>query len=367
MQTSLARGFAISIMTLAMMAGSAHAAGPAEPAAPPPSAPSVGPDRSQLSELENVTINATCFPRHKQGEPAFNNCVAAQIAALKQHPSPDRSSLSAERNQEIEYACANYQTRGIAAYNDCLTQQISAHPQDAQVANEVRDPDLADAVKQISEEKPEAIPVAASTVGGPASVLPKLAGHLEDKVLSAQEFFKKTSPSVYVVLAAPSQSDFRGGGIIQGSAVAVTDHLLLTNCHVVNDRPFIRIFLDRVPTEATLVGADRAGDRCVLRADRTTLVPVSGIRPYEDLAQGEHVFAIGTPIGLQHTLSEGLISGLHHLSLGDTVQTTAPISPGSSGGGLFDDRGNLIGITTLNSGGRLQNLNFAVAASDFWK
>src|SRR5579864_7506892 len=107
MHTSLARGFAVSIVTFLTAAGSALAAG-APPAPAPASAAGSGLDRSQLSVDENVTINTACFPKHKQGESAFNSCVAAQIGALQQHPSPDRSGLSAQRNHEIEYACANY-------------------------------------------------------------------------------------------------------------------------------------------------------------------------------------------------------------------------------------------------------------------
>ena len=66
-----------------------------------------------------------------------------------------------------------------------------------------------------------------------------------------------------------------------------------------------------------------------------------------------------------HTLSEGLISNLRAEGHRNIVQTTAPVSPGSSGGGLFDERGNLIGITTSQITSA-QNLNFAIAASDYW-
>jgi hypothetical protein len=125
MKTFLTRGIAVSILSLSL-AGSALAAGPA-PAAP---AVPVGPipDRAQLSIDENVAINAACFPTRKQGQPAFNRCVQAQLVALRQHPTPDRSALSAERNRDVEYACADYQSRGIAAYNDCLTQEIGGRP-----------------------------------------------------------------------------------------------------------------------------------------------------------------------------------------------------------------------------------------------
>ena len=77
-------------------------------------------------------------------------------------------------------------------------------------------------------------------------------------------------------------------------------------------------------------------------------------------------FQIISFFDLENTLGEGIVSGLRKRRDVDLVQTTAPISPGSSGGGLFDASGNLIGITTflLRDG---QNLNFAIAADTFWK
>jgi serine protease Do len=75
---------------------------------------------------------------------------------------------------------------------------------------------------------------------------------------------------------------------------------------------------------------------------------------------------IGSPSGLESTLGQGIMSGLRTVAGQHLVQTTAPISPGSSGGGLFDGAGNLIGITSFilkNS----QGLNFAVAAEDYFR
>ncbi len=81
---------------------------------------------------------------------------------------------------------------------------------------------------------------------------------------------------------------------------------------------------------------------------------------------GDPVYTVGAPSGLDRTLGDGLISGLRSGEGRHYIQTTAPISPGSSGGGLFDENGNLIGITTLyiEEG---QALNFAIAAEDYWR
>ena len=84
-----------------------------------------------------------------------------------------------------------------------------------------------------------------------------------------------------------------------------------------------------------------------------------------DLKVGERVYTVGAPSGLERTLGEGIISGLRDSSEGQFIQTTALISPGSSGGGLFDRSGNLIGVTTFLLK-EAQAINFAIAAEDFW-
>jgi S1-C subfamily serine protease len=76
---------------------------------------------------------------------------------------------------------------------------------------------------------------------------------------------------------------------------------------------------------------------------------------------GQRVYAIGSPQGLELTLSEGLVSALRQTTNGSIIQTTAPISPGSSGGGLFNANGQLVGIVTFQSRTG-QNLNFALPA-----
>ena len=94
------------------------------------------------------------------------------------------------------------------------------------------------------------------------------------------------------------------------------------------------------------------------------------MRSFDSLEVGEPVYTLGSPVGLELTLANGLISGRREEDGRHFVQTTAPISPGSSGGGLFDARGNLVGVTTLVLAGRErlnQALNFALPADDFWQ
>jgi S1-C subfamily serine protease len=172
-------------------------------------------------------------------------------------------------------------------------------------------------------------------------------------------------PSVYKVEA------LLGDGTSQGSAVAVSATELLTNCHVVEGARKILIHQDKREFVAKLSRSRPSADRCVLTADGAAFTPVRGVRSYSDLKVGESLYTLGAPANLELSLSNGIVSGLRSDDpTGRFVQTTAPISPGSSGGGLFDSRGNLVGITTLVKVDRRrlnQSLNFAIAAEDFWQ
>jgi serine protease Do len=181
----------------------------------------------------------------------------------------------------------------------------------------------------------------------------------------ANAVFETANKSVWTVLAAESQADLeRRKGISQGSAVAVSKEKLLTNCHVVKGRPYIVVQHAKTQVRATVVAGDAGSDRCVLAVAGQTLQPVPGYRTFDSLAIGEQVYTIGSPHGLENTLGQGIISGRREAKGYHLVQTTAQVSPGSSGGGLFDLAGNLIGITTFKVRDS-DGLNFAIAVEDF--
>lgn len=188
--------------------------------------------------------------------------------------------------------------------------------------------------------------------------MPNRARPNETVQMSAVDLFKTVSPSVFVVKGIRA-----GGGSLQGSAVAVSSRILVTNCHVVDGVQRIELSQKGEAYAAILISRNVKADRCVLQADKDlrSFVPV---RSYQDVLVGERVFSIGAPLGLELTLSDGLVSGKRSLADNRLLQTTAPISPGSSGGGLFDAFGNLIGVTTFLLKDS-QNLNFAIAGEDF--
>jgi S1-C subfamily serine protease/predicted TPR repeat methyltransferase len=177
------------------------------------------------------------------------------------------------------------------------------------------------------------------------------------KQLSAQEIFQRVAPSIFVV----EVYDGAGSLLATGSAVAVGPSMVATNKHVVTDADHLVLRRQEQSWTAVVSLVSPSADLCILRADGLQLgTPALVLRGSAALDIGERVYAVGAPRGLELTLSDGLVSGLRRSGDGAVVQITAPISPGSSGGGLFDAFGQLIGITTFSLRGS-QNLNFALS------
>ena len=143
-----------------------------------------------------------------------------------------------------------------------------------------------------------------------------------------------------------------------GSGVVLTeDGYILTNYHVVEggDEFMVRFDAD-TQLRATLFGADPSSDLAILKVNATGLTPID-IGDSSALAVGEWVMALGSPFGLDKTVSVGVVSalfrsttldGVNELTIyANMIQTDAAINPGNSGGALVNKRGELIGINTL--------------------
>ena len=162
---------------------------------------------------------------------------------------------------------------------------------------------------------------------------------------TAGEVYKKNISSVVYVST-------RGG---QGSGVVVGDNEVVTNCHVIDDggpievlQPPVNGVGDPKRSSAKIIAAS-ARDLCLLKTDD---LPVSAAMLGESMSVdvGDPVYAIGNPAAVYGTLSSGIVSQVHpnFVNAGELagveIQTTAAISRGSSGGGLFDRKGRLVGI-----------------------
>jgi S1-C subfamily serine protease len=168
-----------------------------------------------------------------------------------------------------------------------------------------------------------------------------------------------------------SQRTGLGSGVIYSS-----DGYIITNYHVIDGAQRVRVRLANGDTlDAQIVGSDRLNDLAVLKINRTGL-PAINLRPADEPIQvGETVVAIGSPFGLDASVSAGIISALDRelrietspgegvLTIPSVLQTDAAINPGNSGGPLVDRQGRLLGINTaiLTGSGANQGVGFAVS------
>lgn len=194
-----------------------------------------------------------------------------------------------------------------------------------------------------------------------------------DGSLSIQQIAEKNMNSV-VEISTKSKggASIFGGSVKLGSGSGViftANGYIVTNHHVIEDEQASDIFVrlkNGKEYKATLIGSQPKYDIAVIKIDEKDLTPVV-LGDSDKLKEGEVAVAIGNPLGkLGGTVTNGIISALdRELTIdGNTMrllQTNAAINPGNSGGGLFDSRGNLIGIVNAKSSGSgIEGLAFAI-------
>lgn len=177
------------------------------------------------------------------------------------------------------------------------------------------------------------------------------------RAMTAEQVYAKVSPSVWRVTTYDVDNLPMG----QGSGVVVGATEVVTNCHVLAKAKRVAVRREKESLDAKLTLWDVKRDLCQLTVTGLK-APAVALGDASRIVVGQNVFAIGNPKGLDLTMSAGLVSSLRRNDAGQLVliQTSAAISSGSSGGGLFDDEGRLIGLTTLQATGDAQNLNFAI-------
>ncbi|MEJ6013735.1 trypsin-like peptidase domain-containing protein [Corynebacterium sp. H127] len=198
---------------------------------------------------------------------------------------------------------------------------------------------------------------------------------------SVEDVANKVLPTVVSIQVATRNGSSEGSGSIISS-----DGMVLTNNHVVGDAKsngLIEVSLaDGTIHEADLVAGDASTDIAVIKIRNISGLPAINFGNSDDVAVGQEVVAIGSPLGLSATVTSGIVSALNRpvrasgggggeSSLIDAVQTDAAINPGNSGGPLVDMQGNLIGmnsvIATMSEGASGQSgsigLGFAIPAN----
>jgi S1-C subfamily serine protease len=199
---------------------------------------------------------------------------------------------------------------------------------------------------------------------------------------SVADIYRQVEPSVVFVQAnsGRGQLPFPGGGRAASGSGFVVDSQghIVTNDHVVEgaDQFRVRFGEDGEPIDAKLLGKDPSSDLAVLEVDPSKVQ--GGVRPLDlgsssDLSPGDPAIAIGSPFGLEGTVTSGIVSALgrtiqapNGFSISNAVQTDAAINPGNSGGPLLDGQGRVIGVNSqiASESGSNSGVGFAVPVDE---
>jgi putative serine protease PepD len=156
-----------------------------------------------------------------------------------------------------------------------------------------------------------------------------------------------------VVVNGSGQGRFSRSGTGSGIVISQDGHIL-TNNHVVAGAGSVVVhFSSGEQRNAQVVGTDRGNDLALLKVDLPANTPVAPLGDSDQVQVGDTAIAIGSPFGLEATVTQGIISAVHRdwqpqgsTLQRDLIQTDAPINPGNSGGALLNANGEVIGITT---------------------
>jgi S1-C subfamily serine protease len=174
--------------------------------------------------------------------------------------------------------------------------------------------------------------------------------------VSLNQLFNKYRSAVFMVLTSNGEQDYQGTGFfITADGVAVSNYHVFEGTSRGNDliktADGIELQIEKVLSQS------RDDDFIIFKVrlnNRVEFTPIPIAQNNPEI--GEDVFAIGNPLGFEHTLSKGIVSGYRNNK--SLIQTTAEITRGSSGGPLMNMKGEVVGITTAGMGEA--NLNFAV-------
>ena len=199
--------------------------------------------------------------------------------------------------------------------------------------------------------------------------------------LTTEQVADLVSPSVVVITTEQvvySQWSWYGQSQVEsgaGSGVIISsDGYILTCAHVVSGASNITVSIGDKDYPATLVGEDTTSDIAVVKVDATGLTPAT-VGNSDNLKVGESVMAVGNPLGeLGGTVTSGIVSALNRsvsiqgsssVNTMSLIQMDASVSPGNSGGGLFNMNGELVGIVNAKSSDSdAEGLGFAIPVND---
>ena len=255
---------------------------------------------------------------------------------------------------------------GIGWYSSAQAQtQVAATPAPELVVG------LPDFTRLVEQVGPAVVSVQAE-VGGTPRTATAQRGQQPQMPDDEQipEFFRRFfGPDGMPMPGGPGQPDVRPRGVSQGTGFIISaDGYVLTNHHVVDGATTVRVRLaDRREFTAKVVGSDEESDVALLKIAATGL-PMLRIGDSKALKSGQWVVAIGSPFGLDHSVTAGIVSAVGRANpyanqrYVPFIQTDVAINRGNSGGPLLDTRGQVVGINSQifsNSGGYM-GVSFAI-------
>ena len=179
-----------------------------------------------------------------------------------------------------------------------------------------------------------------------------------ENTLSISDLVKKCGPAVVMIFNEEgNKTTGMGSGFIADS-----NGIIVTNYHVVKNATSISVKLKtgEIFKAIKVINLDKVKDICILKIESFDL-PTLTLGNSNEINIGDNCIAIGNPQGLENTVSNGIISGSRLYEGMNIFQITAPISPGSSGGPLLNEIGEVVGITSMTwKEAGTQNINFAI-------
>lgn len=298
--------------------------------------------------------------RISRDNPSFSDCIVRDVESNARRTPPDANPTVGSVPSESTHAAAlGAEPQSAAAVRPAISAAAIRRP-DRHTAQTNA------AVKAQPQTSSTSVyqPVTSASVRSPA------AGVRQETAVNSADGLREMS---YEELAALSESvvmitlrDAVGTAVGSGSGVVISESgFILTNLHVAANGSSYRVRFENDEQEYAASGIVKYNQRldlAVIGVDRRC-VP---IKPYlgNKLARGQRVVAIGSPLGLFNTVSDGIISAFRTRGNGTRmIQFTAPISSGSSGGAVLDMYGRLIGISTAGFD-EAQNINLAVDISE---
>ncbi len=201
----------------------------------------------------------------------------------------------------------------------------------------------------------------------------------DNNIMSAQAVYRKASLSVVKIVSTLNDGTLQGSGVVIANGGKIKDSrkpineknmtlinsIIATNAHVVSRATSVMVVYKGKSHKADISFVDDKSDIAILQVD-DLIVPKLQTSTHDAVSIGDKVYAIGSPLGLDNSLSEGIVSGIRESDGIKYIQTTASISPGNSGGGLFDEHGVLVGVTSFKMKNG-ENLNFALSTETLMK